>query len=63
MTSSTAPTLPGARPFMLYNTEAIPEAPTSWAALLDEQYSGRIATWNAPIQIAQYALLLDPRSG
>ncbi len=46
---------------MLYNTEAIPEAPTSWAALLDEQYSGRIATWNAPIQIAQYALLLDPR--
>lgn len=46
---------------MLYNTEAIPEAPTSWAALLNEEYSGRIATWNAPIQIAQYALLLDPR--
>ncbi|MEZ4665855.1 MAG: extracellular solute-binding protein [Thermomicrobiales bacterium] len=45
---------------MLYNTEAITEAPTSWRALLDEQYSGRIATWNAPIQIAQYALLLDP---
>lgn len=45
---------------MLYNTEAIPEAPTSWAALLNEEYSGRIATWNAPIQIAQYALLLDP---
>ncbi len=45
---------------MLYNTEAITEAPTSWAALLDEQYSGTIATWNAPIQIAQYALLLDP---
>src|SRR6185369_3427682 len=30
-------------------------------ALLDEQYSGRIAAWNAPIQIAQYAMLLDPR--
>ncbi len=45
---------------MLYNTEEIAEAPTSWNALLDEQYSGKIATWNAPIQIAQYALLLDP---
>lgn len=45
---------------LLYNTEKITEAPTSWAALLDENYSGRIATWNAPIQIAQYALLLDP---
>jgi len=46
---------------MLYNTEQITTAPTSWSALLDEQYSGKIATWNAPIQIAQYALLLDPR--
>jgi putative spermidine/putrescine transport system substrate-binding protein/spermidine/putrescine transport system substrate-binding protein len=45
---------------MLYNTEQITTAPTSWSALLDEQYSGKIATWNAPIQIAQYALLLDP---
>lgn len=46
---------------LLYNTEKITTAPTSWNALLDEQYSGRIATWNAPIQIAQYAMLLDPR--
>lgn len=46
---------------LLYNTEAIPEAPTSWNALLDEQYSGKISTWNYPLQIAQYALLLDPR--
>jgi spermidine/putrescine-binding protein len=46
---------------MLYNTEQIPEAPTSWKALLDEQYSGKITTWNYPLQIAQYALLLDPR--
>jgi putative spermidine/putrescine transport system substrate-binding protein len=46
---------------LLYNTETITEAPTSWSALLSDEYSGRIATWNAPIQIAQYALLLDPR--
>lgn len=46
---------------MLYNTEEVTTAPTSWNALLDEQYSGKIATWGAPIQIAQYALLLDPK--
>jgi spermidine/putrescine-binding protein len=46
---------------MLYNTEQVAEEPTSWNALLDEQYAGKISTWNAPIQIAQYALLLDPK--
>jgi putative spermidine/putrescine transport system substrate-binding protein/spermidine/putrescine transport system substrate-binding protein len=46
---------------LLYNTEEIAEAPTSWNALLDEQYSGKIITWNYPLQIAQYALLLDPK--
>ena len=46
---------------MLYNTEEVTEEPTSWRALLDEQYAGKISTWNAPIQIAQYALLLDPK--
>jgi spermidine/putrescine-binding protein len=46
---------------MLYNTEQVTEEPTSWNALLDEQYAGKISTWNAPIQIAQYALLLDPK--
>jgi spermidine/putrescine-binding protein len=46
---------------LLYNTEEIPEAPTSWNALLDEQYTGKIITWNYPLQIAQYALLLDPK--
>ena len=46
---------------LLYNTEVIPEAPSSWNALLDEQYSGKISTWNYPLQIAQYALLLDPK--
>lgn len=45
---------------LLYNPDQIPEAPTSWNALLDEQYAGKIATWNYPLQIAQYALLLDP---
>jgi putative spermidine/putrescine transport system substrate-binding protein/spermidine/putrescine transport system substrate-binding protein len=46
---------------LLYNTDQISEAPTSWNALLDEKYSGKIATWNYPLQIAQYALLLDPK--
>ena len=46
---------------LLYNTEQVTEEPTSWNALLDEQYAGKISTWNAPIQIAQYALLLDPK--
>lgn len=45
---------------MVYDTEAIPTAPTSWKSMLDEQYSQKIATWNYPIQIAQYALMLDP---
>jgi len=46
---------------MVYNPEQVTEAPTSWRALLDERYAGKISTWNAPIQIAQYALLLDPK--
>lgn len=45
---------------LLYNPDEIAEAPSSWNALLDEQYSGKITTWNYPLQIAQYALLLDP---
>jgi spermidine/putrescine-binding protein len=46
---------------MLYNPDEIAEAPTTWNAMLDEQYAGKIATWNYPLQIAQYALLLDPQ--
>ena len=46
---------------MLYNPDEVAETPTSWNALLDEQYSGKITTWNYPLQIAQYALLLDPK--
>jgi spermidine/putrescine-binding protein len=49
------PTIP------IYNVDDIKTEPTSWNALLDEQYKGKIATWNYPIQIAQYALLLDPK--
>jgi len=46
---------------MLYNPEEITTAPTSWKAMMDEAYSGKIATWNYPLQIGQYALLLDPK--
>jgi len=45
---------------MIHNPEVVTTAPTSWRALMDEQYSGKISTWNYPLQIAQYALLLDP---
>lgn len=45
---------------LISNSEVVTTVPTSWNALLDEQYSGKIATWNYPLQIAQYALLLDP---
>jgi spermidine/putrescine-binding protein len=44
----------------IYSPEAYPTAPTSWKALTDEANKGKIATWNYPLQIAQYALLLDP---
>jgi spermidine/putrescine-binding protein len=47
--------------YMIYNPDVIKTPPDSWAALLDEQYKDKIAAWNAPIQIAQYALLLDPK--
>ncbi len=46
---------------LAYDGNAISTAPDSWAAMLDEQYKGKIAAWNYPIQIAQYALLLDPK--
>ncbi len=46
---------------LLYNPDEVASEPTSWNVLLDEQYSGKIATWNYPLQIGQYALLLDPK--
>ncbi|MGI8476088.1 MAG: extracellular solute-binding protein [Thermomicrobiales bacterium] len=45
---------------MIYDTEAITTAPMSWTAMLDEKYKGKIATWNYPLQIAQFALMLTP---
>lgn len=46
---------------LLYNPDEVATEPTSWNVLLDERYSGKIATWNYPLQIGQYALLLDPK--
>jgi putative spermidine/putrescine transport system substrate-binding protein/spermidine/putrescine transport system substrate-binding protein len=46
---------------LAYDANEITTAPDSWNAMLDEQYSGKISAWNYPIQIAQYALLLDPK--
>lgn len=46
---------------LLYNPEKVTTEPTSWKALVDEQFKGKITTWNYPLQIAQYALLLDPK--
>ena len=46
---------------ILYDPAVITTEPTSWNAMLDEQYKGKISTWNYPLQIAQYALLLDPK--
>jgi len=46
---------------ILYNPDQVTNTPTSWNALLDEQYAGKITTWNYPLQIAQYALLLDTK--
>jgi spermidine/putrescine-binding protein len=46
---------------ILFNPDEVAETPTSWNALLDEQYAGKITTWNYPLQIAQYALLLDAK--
>jgi len=47
--------------YLIYNPDVVTTPPDSWATLLDEQYKGKIAAWNAPIQLAQYALLLDPK--
>jgi putative spermidine/putrescine transport system substrate-binding protein len=45
---------------ILSNPDEVTTAPTSWNALFDEQHKGKISTWNYPLQIAQYALLLNP---
>jgi putative spermidine/putrescine transport system substrate-binding protein len=44
---------------LLYDTEKVTPAPTSWAALYDPKYSGQITVPNNPIQIADAALYLS----
>ena len=43
---------------LMWDTRAIRTAPTSWAALYDPQYRGRITVPDNPIQIADAALYL-----
>ena len=44
---------------LLYNKQAFPTAPTSWAALYDKANSGKVTVPNNPIQIADAALYLS----
>jgi putative spermidine/putrescine transport system substrate-binding protein len=44
---------------LLYNTTKIKPAPTSWSALYDPKYKGRITVPDNPIQIADAALYLS----
>ncbi|MGB5948129.1 MAG: ABC transporter substrate-binding protein [Parvibaculum sp.] len=51
---------------LLYNTDKFETAPTSWAAIYDEAYKGKITVPDNPIQIADAALYLakkDPSLG
>ncbi|WP_204886560.1 ABC transporter substrate-binding protein [Parvibaculum sedimenti] len=51
---------------LLYNTDKIAAAPTSWSAIYDEQYKGKVTVPDNPIQIADAALYLavkDPSLG
>jgi putative spermidine/putrescine transport system substrate-binding protein len=43
---------------LLYNTQKVKPAPTSWAALYDAKYKGKITVPDNPIQIADAALYL-----
>jgi putative spermidine/putrescine transport system substrate-binding protein len=44
---------------LLYDTEKVSPAPTSWEVLYDPKYSGQITVPNNPIQIADAALYLS----
>jgi putative spermidine/putrescine transport system substrate-binding protein len=44
---------------LLWNTKEISEAPTSWGALYDPKYKGKITVPDNPIQIADAALYLS----
>jgi putative spermidine/putrescine transport system substrate-binding protein len=44
---------------LMYNTQKVKPAPTSWSALYDPKYKGQITVPNNPIQIADAALYLS----
>jgi putative spermidine/putrescine transport system substrate-binding protein len=44
---------------LLYNTQDVSPAPTSWSALYDSKYKGRVTVPDNPIQIADAALYLS----
>ncbi len=53
---------------LMYNTEAVTEAPTSWSAVFDDpgDQDGKVTAYNSPIYIADAALYLmsaDPDLG
>jgi putative spermidine/putrescine transport system substrate-binding protein len=45
---------------LMYNTEAVSPAPTSWSAVFDDasQYAGKVTAYDSPIYIADAALYL-----
>ena len=45
---------------LMYNTETVSPAPTSWAAVFDDasQYAGKVTAYDSPIYIADAALYL-----
>jgi putative spermidine/putrescine transport system substrate-binding protein len=43
---------------LLYNTQKVKPAPTSWAAIYDPKYKGKVTVPDNPIQIADAALYL-----
>jgi putative spermidine/putrescine transport system substrate-binding protein len=46
---------------LLYNTQKVKPAPTSWAAIYDPKYKGQITVPDNPIQIADAALYLSKK--
>jgi len=44
---------------LLYNTKKVKPAPTSWAAIYNKKYKGKITVPDNPIQIADAALYLE----
>jgi len=44
---------------LLYNTQKVKPAPTSWAAIYDAKYKGKVTVPDNPIQIADAALYLS----